>query len=522
MLPHAVGLFIFSFFVATYGWSAPAIAKKNLCSITLNSSEELNIFKSHLSEKDWNFIELVPDDSQADDKNWFAGVCKPTINCDILVISGHFGGSFFGRSKFRLSVEDLEARSCDAKCDGILNKPKEVFLFGCNTLASKEKDLRSPEEYMQVLINDGFSYAQASQIVSFRYSGFGNTFQSKMSQIFAKTPRIYGFSSIGPSGKTVTPFLENYLTSARQDYQKFDQYWQSSKNQKNQKFLTAMKATSVAQSQGSLLNMKSTDEKPYCYIRSDKKTRLEKLNFIQNLFSTGKALDILSHVQEFLHELKNSSIKLTTPEADLFNAMKSNSQLKQQLLDLMQLKGDLYIPLKVNVLFTLKELELVDSAYVANAYNGMIDLQTPFTPSRRDMLCSAAFTTEIPLELIPEQRWQEVDFLISVMCLKPSGLLFQTKMAKVIAEASNSAARTMAAVYFCSAKPQSLSVQTMLANALLSEKSRDVRSTLIMMFAQIESTYPGIKFLLQQAFQKETDPYVRQQLKDLLAKKMSN
>lgn len=495
--------------------SAPS-AKKNFCSITLNSTEEITLFKSHLSANDWNFVELVPPESEVGDKNWFSNVCKAEIKCDVLVVSGHFGGTFFGNSKFRLSTKDLEAQSCEAKCDGILNQPKEVFLFGCNTLASKEKDQRSPEEYMRVLLADGFTYQQASQIVSFRYSGFGDSFKSKMSQIFPKTEKIYGFKSIGPSGKTVKPYLDNYLTAAKSDYANFDAYTKQTGINKNGKFLNAMKKTSVEQTSGAILNMKSVEEKPYCYIRSDKIERLKKLEYVKTLFSTGKALQILNHIQDFLHDVKESAIPMTVAERKVFTDMAQDEKLKNELLSLLQLKGDIYVPLKVNVLFTLRELGLVTEQYMAFAFNGTVDLKTPFTVARKDMLCSSDFTMDIPPELIPAERWTEMNFVVALMCLKPKNVEILTQMAKVVENAQDPVLRGSAAWFFYTAKPKDIGIQKILAKALAEDLDKNVRHSLAMIFREIRPTSWEVISMLETAGQKETDGIVSDQIKQML------
>ena len=161
--------------------------KPTVCTMTINSSDEKEIFQSFLG-KDFNFLELTDDD------DWLESACEKKIRCDILVISGHFGGSFFGSSRHRLSLNTLQRKSCDTLCDGILKQPKEVFLFGCNTTAGKKPDHRTPEEYTEVLIADGFSRMEAEQVSAFRYSPIGQETQDKMKQIFPNS-RIYGYHS---------------------------------------------------------------------------------------------------------------------------------------------------------------------------------------------------------------------------------------------------------------------------------------------------------------------------------------
>ena len=53
----------------------------------------------------------------------------------------------------------MEEASCQARCAGLFRQPREVFLLACNTLATKDEDSRTPEEYLQVLLEHGFDRA---------------------------------------------------------------------------------------------------------------------------------------------------------------------------------------------------------------------------------------------------------------------------------------------------------------------------------------------------------------------------
>ena len=85
-------------------FSIPVFADKiNFCSITLNSSNEIQFFKDNLPSDDFNFIELTSEDSNFD-ADWMAQACtKHQTTCDILLVSGHFAGEvFFGvKRQFR-------------------------------------------------------------------------------------------------------------------------------------------------------------------------------------------------------------------------------------------------------------------------------------------------------------------------------------------------------------------------------------------------------------------------------------
>lgn len=394
-------------------------ATKNVCTVTLNSDEEAILFKKHFNPKDWNFIELTHNAVNEHDNQWLQKSCEKNIKCDVLLVSGHFGGTFFGKSPFRLSVEDLEAASCNSQCNGIIYEPKEVFLFGCNTLASKGKDRRTPQEYMRVLLEDGFSQAQASQIVSFRYSGFGDSFKTKMTQIFAKSPRIYGFSSIGPSGKTVEPYLNHYLENTKSEYANFESYITKQSTKPNNKLLEALKKTSIDQAFGSLLNMKNVEEKPYCYIRSEKVPNVDKIEYIEKLLNAGDGIKILSHIQSYIHKLKNNPTMFGELEQKAFANIRHNEKIKKDLMNLLNLDGDVYIPLKANVVNALRDLEVISPEQAISSMNRIMGLDKPYTETKQNYLCSSRMKVNVTADMIPPERFREAPFVIVLTCLVP-------------------------------------------------------------------------------------------------------
>ena len=156
--------------------------KPTVCSMTLNSKDEREVFKKHLGNS-FNFVELV----NPDDEEWLRKSCDSQIRCDILVVSGHFGGSFFGSSG-RLSMETLENSSCESSCQNIFESAKEVFLFGCNTMAGKEPDSRTMQEYADILYDyhrDVYtSRRMAEEAAAYRYSPLGTQTQDRMKRVF--------------------------------------------------------------------------------------------------------------------------------------------------------------------------------------------------------------------------------------------------------------------------------------------------------------------------------------------------
>ena len=219
----AVGGFFLVFFTLFVTLSAPPAfgqhpKRYKVCSITINSSEEIETFREYLPEEYFEFIELVPKTDNppppAEKEAWFNSACESGVRCDIIVSSGHFAGEFTGESGYSLSLRTMERMACSQKCRGILSQAKEVFLFGCNTLASKQADFRTPEEYLQDLLDHGYSRSAAESAVTTRYSSFDITFDQRMRFAFAGPERrafLYGFHSQSPFGKNVKHMLENYF-----------------------------------------------------------------------------------------------------------------------------------------------------------------------------------------------------------------------------------------------------------------------------------------------------------------------
>ena len=187
--------------VASFGLKA-----QTFCSMTFNSPDEKISFNKNLSPLGYKHVELVP---QNKDPEWFSKACKTVSSCDILVVSGHFGGLFFGeQSSSTISLEELTRARELGTCPSILDKPKAVYLMGCNTLSSKSPDHRSVNDYLRVLVGDGFPLSLAEEVAAARYLSFGQSMAESMSSIFNKSQMVVGFESTGPLGAQAAPRLE--------------------------------------------------------------------------------------------------------------------------------------------------------------------------------------------------------------------------------------------------------------------------------------------------------------------------
>lgn len=102
-------------------------------------------------------IELVPEKrSTAASTKSCQALQTAGDQCDSLLISGHFGGLFFGEQKSTtLSLSEMLETKKQGLCPAVFEKPQSVFLMGCNTL-SGNSDHRSVSDYLRVLVGDGF------------------------------------------------------------------------------------------------------------------------------------------------------------------------------------------------------------------------------------------------------------------------------------------------------------------------------------------------------------------------------
>ena len=75
-------------FAAALSLSTPfaAAETQTVCTITVNSADEKEVFRRHLPAAKYEFVELV----ERDRPNWLASACQSGVTCDVLIISGHY------------------------------------------------------------------------------------------------------------------------------------------------------------------------------------------------------------------------------------------------------------------------------------------------------------------------------------------------------------------------------------------------------------------------------------------------
>ena len=213
-IKHIIGLSLLSLTLAE------STMAKTICTLTFNSDNEKKVFQSVLAPLGHRFVEMVPDNK---DPLWLQKSCSQIEACDSVLISGHFGGLFFGEQRSTtLSLEEMLQYKKQGLCPALFEKPKSVFLMGCNTLSGKTPDHRSVTDYLHVLVGDGFPLDKAESVAAARYLSFGRSMSDQMSFIFNKAENIIGFESTGPLGAKAAPLLKAAFDKTPSDQKKTD------------------------------------------------------------------------------------------------------------------------------------------------------------------------------------------------------------------------------------------------------------------------------------------------------------
>lgn len=192
--------------------------------MTFNSSDERRVFQKELQPLGHKFIELVPENK---DPFWLTKSCQALQiagdQCDSLLISGHFGGLFFGEQRSTtMSLSEMLTTKKEGLCPAIFEKPQSVFLMGCNTLSGKTPDHRSVSDYLRVLVGDGFPLDLAENVAAARYLSFGQSMSDQMQTIFNNSKLVAGFESTGPLGVAAAPLLTKAFQNTPASIKKTD------------------------------------------------------------------------------------------------------------------------------------------------------------------------------------------------------------------------------------------------------------------------------------------------------------
>ena len=376
------------------GATEPRPPRLKACFVSLNDPDEMDVFRASLDPKDFEFVDIRAKAAAArpakkmaaeiEGGYWLADACSPDTSCDLVVYSAEFAGRFFGKNGPPLSLQEMEEASCQRRCDGLFRRPREVFLLACNTLATKDEDSRTPEQYLNVLLDHGFDQASAERVVELRYGPLGPSFRESLRRVFAGVPRIYGFSSVAPRGEYSAPMLSNYFKTHPDYATTFLR--SSSSSTRNAALYGAFKGTSFTQTTGLTADEAgAVDREHICDLYDESIPVTERLRVAYGLLLRSDALHFVPTLEVFLSRHPPKTMKPV--EKSILAEIQGLDATRDQVLQLVR-------SLNVSAL----KLELAHFAVLVGwlhrqefhtlAVNGAAQLlREPLTPEVVDIMC---------------------------------------------------------------------------------------------------------------------------------------
>ncbi|MBC7464740.1 MAG: hypothetical protein H7256_02005 [Bdellovibrio sp.] len=386
---------------ATLAMSVAAQAA-TVCSMTLNSPDELEIIKKQLGTKDYTYVEL-----DAKPEN-FCG--KPDVQCDIVVVSAHFGGHFFGASTATkpasdVPLESLEELSCSNKCGNIFQKAKQVYLFGCNTLNGKVKDDRTPEEYVDILRHDNYGLTQAQNLAANIYSPLGGTYHQRMQHLFPNAAQIFGFASRAPVGKKIRSELNRTFSKLGPG-----------------SYIETLEAGSAAAANWT--NIISSDLGKFSLIATTglsqensltckiltQPQESKRIETIRQVFERGDGMKVAMSLVANLKQVDMSLVDDRTLSE--LNKLKKNTSAKAELLDFVVNSSDAFTTVRLNILEMMDKIGWVSKQESSVIARDIVIKNLPKLfkdPVVMASLDSAKRLTVLDFKSFPEEYWTSVE-----------------------------------------------------------------------------------------------------------------
>ncbi len=286
--------------VLVLAFSLPAHAdRKTVCTITVNSPDEKDIFRRSLPPGQYDFVELV----EKGRPDWLASACRRNVRCDALIISGHFdGGAQFYSDRLdareSLPTDELQRASCSASCAGLFAQLKEVYLFGCNTLNAEPAYSASPE-VVRSLLRAGHLPPDADRITRALETLHGDSNRDRMRRIFHDVPVIYGFSAKAPLGAAAGPVLARYFQNGGAA--------EIGSGRPSSKLLGLFAPVSMTAASGVTdADGDAAYRRDLCRLSDDARTLAQKLRFVHELLARESAetrmfLDVIEQTTAKLH-----------------------------------------------------------------------------------------------------------------------------------------------------------------------------------------------------------------------------
>ena len=453
-------------------------ALKTVCGMTINSQDEVKAFMRRLRVNQpgsqFKFVELT---KMGSDSTWWRNAGRSGIKCDVLLVSAHFGGTLFGdKNKIRLTMSELEEASCNNTHDGILKHPKEVFLFTCNMLAGKQRDVRTPRQYYQVLLQY-YPPHIAQYYVQTRYGAWGGTFVGRTTRAFYGVPRLYGYPSVSPLGAASGAWVERYLSHIA-DYGRHLE--RIKPNTRNMSLIRTMGYTGMIQKTGVMPGTLGDKVRTNLCKYFNAGSVEGKHAVLARVLHEDKFEPYLTYVEEFYREHKP---RFGSAHADI----RGNTRVKTHVLRLIDVSVDMPHT-RIDLVNFASQVGWIDSdrrqAYLEKIVRDLFAGAT--TADKVFDVCSVgnrhrSFVGQyVNLKFLesvkPSSQW-DYRYLEMVGCLRPQGEALQNKVAEYLdADKHQWKYRWAAAYTFLDTKPRTEFVRQMLIRAT-NDVHRAVRET---------------------------------------------
>ncbi len=302
----------FSMLLSIFGIAPVHAAKKTVCTITVNSADEKEAFRRSLPADKYQFVELV----ERGHADWLESACRQGVQCDVLVVSGHYdgGNEFFSdriESREFLPVDELERASCSGTCSGLFSQLKEVYLFGCNTLNAGANKSASAE-IARSLVRSGNSRADADRLARALGMRHAESSRDRMRQVFKDVPAIYGFSSVAPLGPVAASILQRHLQAGGTS--------EVATGRTSPRLLGHFAAHSMVAVSGITgTDPMAAHRQDICQLSDDRLSAAQKLDFIHELLGreTAEARMFLERIERYAATLPDTARQVPAVAAAL-------------------------------------------------------------------------------------------------------------------------------------------------------------------------------------------------------------
>jgi hypothetical protein len=408
---------------------SPVAARRlQVCTLSFNTPDEVAVFRARLPPDDFEVTDLTPRERpdtitqavRTGGTPWIANECRSDLRCDVVVISAEFAGRFFGTGEVLLGLQDMEEASCRRSCDGLFHAPREVFLLGCNTLATKDADRRSPAQYLQVLLDHDYERGLAEQIVAQRYGPLGPSFRESVRRVFSGVPRIYGFSSVAPVSARTAPMLRRYF-NLQGDYREYLEAAGRSTAQ-NEKLFAAFRGTPITQAAGiTPREPAAADREQICNLYDTHRSVAARLRIVLRLLERDDFLAFLPTIEVFFaaHPID----QLVGEERTLVGGIRRDARARDQVLELVRTLDVSALRLELaNLAAQLGWMDQNEFQRLAIHDTHEI-VRAPLTLEAVDILCEISKHERIGATLdsasLPDDLFQHAKGLRLLDCLSP-------------------------------------------------------------------------------------------------------